>query len=387
MRLSRLLAVIRKEFVQVFRDPRIYPIIFIAPILQLFLYGYAATFDLHRLPIAAIDADGTAESRALLRAIEAPGDFRIAFRPRTIDEAEALVDRGATRLVVVIQPGLGARVRDGERAQVGILLDGTDSNTATIARSTLEALVARHAIDVRLAEARSREPAVAALLDPLRGPEGLPEALEMRTRILYNPELRSANYMVPGVVVIILLVMTTTLSALSIVKEKEIGTFEMLLATPIQPGELIAGKLAPFVVIGFADVIIVLLVAAFWFGVPIRGSVALLLALSGAFIMATIAGGLFVSTVADTQQHAMTLSFLMLVPMVLLSGLIFPVDAMPRPVQLLSQAFPIRHFLEAVRAIFLRGVGLEVLWPKALATAGLGTAMLAGALLRFRTRM
>jgi ABC-2 type transport system permease protein len=387
MMLARALNVVRKEFRQVLRDKRTYPIVFVAPILQLFLYGYAATFDLHRLPVAVVDADRGPESRALLRAVEASGEFHLAYFVDALADAEKLVDHGSTRVVLSVPPDFGRRVREGKGGKVGLFFDGSDSNTATVARSSLEAIVARHAIGLTVDRTVARDGQSAGLVAALEGPEGLPEALEVRTRILYNPELRSANYMVPGVVVIILLMITAMLSALSIVKEKEIGTFEMLLATPIRPVELMVGKLAPFVTIGFIDVLLVLTVAANWFEVPLRGSIGLLLALAGAFVMTSIAGGLLVSTVASSQQQAMIISFLTLLPMVLLSGLIFPIDSMPAPVRALSYALPIRYFLEATRAIFLRGVGLEVLWPNAVAMVGLGAALLAGAILRFRARM
>lgn len=387
MRLTRIMAVVWKELLQLARDPRMYPIVLIAPVVQLFLYGYAATFDLHRLPVAAVDADRSGQSRALLRRIEASGDFRVAFHARSLREAERLVDRGDCRAALVLPPGFGRALEEGRPAEVGIFLDGTDSNTATIARSSLEAIIGRRAIELRVGEARARDPAAAAVLAALEGPEGLPEALEVRTRVLYNPELRSANYMVPGVVVIVLLIMTTTLSSLSIVKEREIGTFEMLSATPLGAGELVLGKLVPFVGIGFLDVLIIVATAALWFEVPIRGSVGLVFALAGAFILTTIAGGLFVSSIATSQQQAMILSFLVLVPMILLSGLIFPLHSMPAPVQALSYALPIRYFVEALRAIFLRGVGLDVLYPNALAMLGLGAALLSAAVLRFRATM
>ncbi len=206
-------------------------------------------------------------------------------------------------------------------------------------------------------------------------------------RIYYNPELRSANYMVPAVIVMILMVMTMMLSALSIVKEKEIGTFEMVLATPVRPVELVIGKLAPFVAIGFIDVVIVLAVATFWFDVPIRGSAALLLAFAAVFVLTTIALGLFVSTVTRNQQQAMVFAFGLLIPMLLLSGFIFPIHAMPAPVRAASYALPLRYFVEAVRAIFLRGAGIDLLWDEMLALAGIGAALLGMAVARFRKRL
>lgn len=387
MRASRFLHVVAKELRQLARDRKIYPIVLIAPILQLFLYGYAATFDLHRLPVAVLDGDRSAESRAIVRRIEASGDFAVGLRASSPAEIEEALVRGAARAAVVFLPGFGANLREGRGAALGLLLDGADSNTATIARSSLEAIAARHAVEMKVADIRSRDPVAASLLERLRGPEGLPEALEVRTRVLYNPELRSANYMIPGVIVLILSVMTMMLSALSIVKEKEIGTFEMLLATPIRPVELVAGKLAPFVAIGFVDVLLVLVTAKLWFRIPIAGSAGLLLVFAAAFVMTTIALGLLVSTVTRSQQQAMVVSFVVLLPMILLSGFIFPIDSMPRPARLVSYAIPVRYFLEAVRAIFLRGVGLDILWPQMATLAALGGGLLAAAVLRFRKRV
>jgi len=392
VRLSRLAEVVSKEFRQLSRDRRIYPIVLIAPIFQLFLYGFAATLDLHELPIAVLDADRSSESRAILRALETSGEFRVAHRVESYREIEALLERGDIRIAIAIPPRFGARLREAEEAsarapaRLSVLVDGSNSNTATIARSSLQAVIGRRALDRVVGRAREREMGAAMLLDRLESPDGLPEAIEVRTRVLYNPELRSRCYMVPGVIVLILLVMTMVFSALAIVKEKELGTFEMLRATPLRPVELVAGKLIPFVLIGFLDVLIVLGAAAAIFDVPVRGSVGLLLAFAGAFVLTTIGLGLLVSAFVGSQQQAMVVSFVLLLPMVLLSGFIFPIESMPRPAQIASYALPIRYFIAAVRAIFLRGVGLDVLLPEMLALLGLGTAILAAAILRFGKR-
>jgi ABC-2 type transport system permease protein len=387
MRAAHVVNVVRKELRQLRRDPRIYPIVLLAPILQLFLYGYAATFDLHHLPIAVFDADRSPESRAIVRHLGASGDFAPAVAAGSFEDVERALVRGDARIGVAFLPGFGRQVREGRRPTVGLFVDGADSNTATIARSSLEAVIGRQAVEIVSHDLRARDAAAAARLDPLRSGEGLPEALDVRTRIFYNPELKSSHYMVPGVIVMILLVMTMMLSALSIVKEKEIGTFEMLLATPIRPAELVAGKLAPFVTIGFVDVLIVLATATWWFEVPVAGSAALLLAFAAAFILTTIALGLLVSTIAATQQQAMVIAFCTLLPMILLSGMIFPLESMPRPVRIASYTLPMRYILEAVRAIFLRGVGLDVLWRHMALLAAIGAGLLCAAILRFRKRM
>jgi ABC-2 type transport system permease protein len=391
MRPRAVAAVLRKELRLLARDRRTLPLLLLAPILQLLLYGYAATFDLDHLPVAVLDQDGSVEARELAARVEASGSFRVAFEPKTFAEVEALVDRGETRAALVIPRGFGRAVREGRvdtegfpEAAVGLFLDGSDSNAATIVASELTLIARRHGIDLVLASARERLPAAHAEVLRLRGAEGVPELVEARPRVLYNPDLRSAAFMVPGVVCMILLVLTVMLSSLSIVKEKELGTFETLAATPIRPSELIVGKLAPFVLIGFVDVLLVLGVAIAWFEVPFRGSAALLLALASGFLLSTLALGLFVSTVAETQQQAMVASFGLIMPMVLLSGFIFPIDGMPRPMQVASLALPMRYFLVAIRSIFLKGVGLDVLWDEAAALFGLGALLLLASAARFR---
>jgi ABC-2 type transport system permease protein len=383
----RVAEVVRKEVRQIRRDPRMYPIILIAPVLQLFLYGYAATFDLKKLPLAVYDADRSAESRAIVRALEASGEFRAAIEAASLREVDRALVRGTARVGLVFEPGFARKVREGRGAQIGVFFDGSDSNTATIARSAIEAVTGQRAAARVVSDLRELDATAAARLEPLRGAQGLPEALDVRARIFYNPELKSANYMVPAVLVMVLMIMTTMLSALSIVKEKEIGTFEMLLATPVRPVELLIGKLAPFVAIGFVDVLIVLATATFWFRVPVRGSIALLLAFAAIFVMTTIALGLFVSTVAKSQQQAMVFAFGLMLPMILLSGFIFPIDSMPLFARIASRGVPIRYFVEAVRSIFLRGAGIEILWDELVALAAIGASLLAAAIARFEKRL
>ncbi len=370
--LPRLLSVAAKEVRQLRRDPRMLVLVLLAPLVQLFLFGYAANLDAKDVAVVVVDEDGGPEARRLARALDPRPDREGALAVvgradrRDVDD---LFAAGAARAAVVIPPGFGRAARQG-RGEVAVWLDGADSNTATIARADLQQVLAREALALAAA-ARAGEPATA-------------RPVEVSTRVLYNPALRSANFMVPGVTAVILLVTTTMLSAMSIVKEKEAGTYEALLVTPIRPVELVCGKLLPFVVIALLDVALVLGAAVGWFGVPLRGSAALVLLFAAAFVLGSIGLGLLLSTLVSTQRQAMVLTFTLLIPMFLLSGFIFPVSSLPPALQQVSRALPVRYFLEALRAICLRGVGLEVLAPRLLTLAGLGALVLGASVLRFR---
>lgn len=368
--LSRLLSVTRKEVRQVRRDRRMLFVILIGPVIQLLLFGYAATFDLTAAPIAIVDEDRSPQSRRLAAALDPgtpePGELRVVGRaPR--DAVGELFARDDARAVVVIPAGFGREVREGRRPAVATWIDGSDSNTATAVRASLEQTLAREAV----AQATRRS-------GPSAGPP-----LELRTRVLYNPRLRSDLFMVPGVTAVVLLVATLMLSALSIVKEREAGTFELLYATPIRPVELVVGKLLPFATLGLIDVALILTAATVWFGVPVRGDPALLAAFAFVFVVGSVGLGLLVSTFARTQRQAMVIAFCLLIPMLLLSGFIFPVDAMPPAFQAASRALPVRYFLEAVRAICLRGAGVELLAGHLATVSALSAGVLTVAVLRF----
>lgn len=356
-----LLSVARKELAQLGRDPRMLALALVTPVVQLVLFGYAATFDLRDVPVVVVDEARDPRSAELIRAIDPlPGDgseLRVAGhaqRPH-VDRAFARGDAAA----VVVLP----RSRGDRPAPVAVWVDGSDANTATIARAALEQALLE-------AAAPSATPAIA-----------------LEARVLYNPELRSANFMVPGVIALVLLVAASMLSALSIVKEKEGGTFEALLSTPLRPAELIGGKLLPFAALGLLDAAGVVAVGVAWFDVPQRGSWLLLLLFVAAFVGVSLALGLLLSTLVATQRQAMIVAFAGLIPMLLLSGFIFPVAAMPPAFQWAAELIPVKHVLEALRALCLRGAGLDLLWPQlTILTAG-AAAILALALSRFRMRL
>ncbi len=393
--LLRVRAVVHKELRQLVRDPRMMALVLVMPVLQLVLFGYAATFDLERVPVAVLDHDGGEEARALLAAIDPslrrdarPGqELAVAAHAPSEAALEALLQAGEARLAVVIPPGFSAAVREGAPVEVAVWVDGADPNTASIARASLERVLEERGLRWTLDRTRRQDAAAAGALDALESAEGQGRAVDLRTRVYYNPALESAAFMVPGVLVTVLLVLTAQLSALSIVKEKEAGTFEALLASPARPAELIAGKLLPFCALGFLELTVVLAAAVAWFEVPLRGSVGLLFGCAAAFVVGCLGAGLLLSTLVSTQRQAMVVAFAALIPMLLLSGFIFPIESMPAPFRWSSNALPNRHALEALRAVCLRGADLGVVLPQLLCLLGLGGGILLLASARFRKRV
>lgn len=349
---------------------------FLAPILQLVLLGYAATFDIRSIPVAVYDRDQSRASRELVEEFTTSGYFVLAANLANADEADKLLEEGAAWLAILIPGNFSEKVARGEAAEVQILIDGSDATTATTSIG--------YATEILGAASRSIVTRVIERNPGLRRPP----RVEAEVRVWYNPELKSRNFMVPGVVAMVLMIVTMTLTSLGIVKEKEAGTLDQLLVTPIKPYQLIIGKLLPFVLIGAIDVTLVLAVARFWFEVPLQGSILLLYALSGLFVLTTLGLGLFVSTISRTQQQAMmTAQFFILMPFIFLSGFAFPIENMPQIIQYVTYALPLRYFIEIIRGIFLKGSGIAELWPEATALAGFGIATLTLSVLRFRRRL
>jgi len=369
----RILTLVKKEFIQIRRDRRLLPILLVLPVLQLIILGYAVSSDIKQLRTAICDLDRTPESRALVDRFTTSGYFTIEATMTDERRIRGLMDAGTVRVGIVIPPRFAARLARGETARVQLLVDGTDSNTANVAQGYVTQIV--NAESSRI------------LLERLGPKATAPLAVDPSVRIWFNPELKSANFMVPGVVALILTIVTMTMTATAIVKEKERGTIEQLVVSPLRPIELIAGKAIPFVLIGYLNIFIVVLAGALWFRVPIAGSFPLLLLLSGLYIMTTLGLGLLMSTVSQTQQQAMMLGFFANPPFMLLSGFIFPIASMPEPMQLLTYIIPLRYFLVIIRGIFLKGVGLDVLWPQALALFVFGVAVLTLSTLRFHKRL
>jgi ABC-2 type transport system permease protein len=367
-RFERIREMVRKEFLQIFRDPRLSRVIFIAPVIQLTIFGYAVSTDVRNTSSYLVDHDKTRASRALIDAFTASGYFRLVGRSDRPSDLVRALDRGKATVGIEIPHGFATSLYDGSGAEVQLLLDGTNSNIATVAKGYAERIIQSYG---EKHEGRAGSAGPAALVD-------------LRERAWFNPDLASRNYNVPGVVGAIILLVCLLLTALAVVREREIGTLEQLMVSPLTPGEMIVGKTVPFAVIGLVDLGVVTTVALLWFGVPFEGNALLLLGASLLFLLSGLGAGLLISTVSNTQQEAFMASFLIFMPAILLSGFVFPVSSMPPLFQWLTLVNPVRHYLEIVRAIFLKGAGLEALWPQFLALSGMGAGLLWFAAGRFR---
>jgi ABC-2 type transport system permease protein len=367
--MRRLRHLITKEFLELRQNPRLFGIVIVAPIIQLTMLGYAATTDVRDVPVIVADGDRSPASRELIARFEGSRNFTIIGAVTTVREVDPYLQRGEAWLAVAIPSGYGAAIAEGSPASLQIVADGSDSNSTTVALGYATALVGEYA-----GEIIGRQPRGAA-------------AIDLRIRVWFNPQLESRYFMIPGVLALLLLLVTANLAAMAIVREKELGTLEQLNVTPLRRWELIVGKLLPYGVIAFVDVLLVTAVAVFWFEVPFRGSFALLLGTSMLYVICTLGLGLLISTMSDTQQQAMmTATFFFLTPMIYLSGFIFPIENMPRVIQYATYVIPLRYFLVIVRGIFLKGIGLDLLWPQAAALAAWGGVVLTLAVARSRKR-
>jgi len=381
----RIRHIIRKEFIQAFREPRMRVLLFLPPLVQLMIFGYAVNLDVEHVRLGWADEDRTPETLELRHAFEGSGRFSILPLAGGEAAVEDALDRGRVQAVIRLAPGFARDIRRGQTAAVQILVDGTNSNTASIVANYAAEIVSRYAAE-RMAErieARLLEATMAA-----GAPVGLrAPALAARSRVWFNPDLRSRNYFVPGVVVNIIALVTLMLTALAIVREKELGTMEQLMVTPIRPLELMLGKTLPFALVGLFDLALVSGAALLIFQVPFRGRGLMLLAAAVLFLLSTLGVGLFLSTVSQTQQQAMMGSFFFFAPALMLSGFAFPIRNMPEAVQWLTLLNPVRYFLEIVRGVFLKGSGFAELWPQMLALAVFGAAILGSSALRFHKRL
>jgi ABC-2 type transport system permease protein len=370
---GRVRFMLKKEFIQVLRDPRLRAMVVVMPVVQLLLFGYAVTTDVRHVRTGVCDLDRSPESRALVAAFLASRHFDAVAAPVSPDEIRQIMDRGVVSAVLQLNPGFGEALRTGHPAPAQFLVDGTDSNSAGIIVSYAQRITSQFGRDQAAARTARLQGLVRA------GPD-----IVLETRNWFNPNLESRNFFVPGVIAMITMLITLMLTSMAIVREKEVGTMEQILVTPISPAEFILGKTLPFAVIGFADVILVTVVGVFWFGIPIRGSLLLLFGATAVYLLSTLGIGLFISTVSRTQQQAMMSTFFFYLPAVLLSGFMFPIANMPKTIQYLTLANPLRHFLVIVRGIFLKGIGVDILWPQLLALAITGCAVLGLAVSRFR---
>ena len=370
---ERLKAMLIKEFIQVFRDPRMRIVLFVLPVLQTIIFGYAVNMDVKNIRTAVLDRDNSAESRELAAIISSSGYFRIKEKIGSNATAQHLLDKGEVRVVVVIEHGFSEQLLRGGVAPVQALLDGSDSNTAGVVMGYLARLTTEYNSRIQAEYALSRLGQL-----PRFG------RVELASRSWFNPNLESPPFYVPAVITNILFVITMLLSSMAIVREKEIGTIEQVIVTPIRKSEFILGKTLPFVLIGYIDVGLISLVSFLVFDVPVRGSLLLLFFATTLFLMSSLGIGLLISTVSRTQQQAMMTAFFVIFPAMLLSGFAFPIENMPLPIQWLTLLNPLRFYMVIIRGIFLKGVGLAVLWPQFAALAILGMAMLMFAISRFK---
>lgn len=368
--LLRVRRLITKELRQLFRDPKTKRVIFAAPIIQLVLFGYAVNTDVSNVTTALVDHDHTAESRALVESLTASGYFRVVFSSdRPADLGEAL-DRGHARVALQIPVGYSADLKAGRSPVVQLLVDGTNSNTATVAQGYAAKIIQQLGAQVALESGRA-----------------LPKAVELRSRAWFNPDLDSQVYNVPAVIGVIVLLMSLLLTALSVVREREVGTLEQLLVSPLTAMELMLGKTLPVAGIAMMQLAMVTAVALLWFDVPLRGSVPALLFAASLFILAGLSFGIFISTISATQQEAFLSMFLFLLPAIILSGFLYPIDTMPEIFQTLTLANPLRHFLEIVRGIFLRAAGIRELWVQFTVLAVMAGGGLTIAAARFKASL
>ena len=373
---TRLISIIRKEFIQIWRDPRTLINALLIPVMQLFMLGYAATNDVRNLPMAVFDQDRSAAARDLLDAYRASDYFSIDYDVDSENEIRQLIDDGDARVGLIIPPDYGRNVRAEKQAAVVFVFDGSDATATQTALSAAQQIGSQHSTEIQLQRLE-----MAGMADAFETP------VEIRTQVWYNPDLEDAYFFVPGLIGQILYMITAVLTASAVVRERERGTIEQLIVTPIRSWELVVGKISPYVMIALVNTLEVLFIGSWWFGVPVRSSLGLLLALSGLFLLTSLGIGLLASTIAQTQQEAMITVFATMLPAIMLSGYLFPVEAMPTWLQWISAGIPLTYYLRIIRALLVKGVGIGSLQTEILALIGFGVVLMGAASLRFRKRL
>ncbi len=367
----------QKEFQQLRRDPKMIGINFFAPIFQLLILGYAASLDVRDIPTIVYDMDNSRTSREFATKFTESGYFSLTRYAGTYADVDRAIDTREASIAVIIPYNFSDNLLSGDQVQVQVIADGSETNSATIGLNYASMIVEQYSQNVIIKK-----------FEAVRGQGAKLATVDPEVRVWYNPELKSRNFMVPGVLALLLMVLTMILTSLAIVKEVEGGTMEQLIVTPIKPYQLVVGKLAPFFMIGIVDIVLVLLVATLWFGVPLKGSVLVIFTLCMVFQMTTLGAGLFVSTVSRTQQQAMlTAVFFVILPMMFLSGFVFLIENMPAIIQFFTYFIPLRYFFVIIRGVFLKGVGLRELWVESSALLGFGILILTMSILRFQKRI
>jgi ABC-2 type transport system permease protein len=370
---ERLKSMLFKEFRQVLRDPRMKITIFVAPVLQILIFGYAATTDVKNVPIAVYDLDNTPQSRDITKAFINSRYFDASYYINTDEQLRALIDKSAVNAAICFNHGFARKLSGGGSAEIQLILDGTDSTTASVVLGYANSIIERYS-------QKKFDQRINMLLDRV---DSLP-SVDLRARIWFNENLESRNFYLPGVIAMLVTVMTLLLTSMAVVREKEIGTIEQLIVSPLRSTELILGKLIPFAIIAFIDVAFITLVGVLWFKLPMRGNIGLLFGATFVYLFTSLGIGLFISTISSTQQEAMMSTFLFIFPANLLSGLIFPIANMPKLVQWITLLNPLRYFMVILRGIFLKGTGIAVLWPQILVLLLIGLVILTTSILRFK---
>lgn len=371
--LARLKQLLIKEFIQVFRDKRTRFVLFAPPIIQMLIFGYAATFEIHHVATVVLDLDHSQESRDLVSRFTTSPYFDVQYQLTDSRQIEDLIDRGKATVALKINPGFAEKLRKGQTAPLQVIVDATNSNTALIASGYINQIALGFAKNYQQDRINRISPQLA---------ERIP-SVQLEQRPWYNPELKSRWFFVPGIVGSLTLVLVVNLTAFAVVREREIGTLEQIMVTPIRPAEFIIGKTLPFFLIGLLDVSLIAVVGTLWFQVPFRGQISVLVTGAILFLLCMLGVGLLISTVSATQQQALVTSFFFIMPAVTFSGFGFPINTMPQWLQYLTYASPLRYFLVVLRGTYLKGVGMDILWPQMLAMAGLGIGLLILAVLRF----
>ncbi len=369
---SRVRELVRKEFIQLFRDRKNRPLLVIAPIIQLLIFGYVVSTDVRDIRVAVLDLSRTRESRMLREAMDANRTFRITRITADPEELEDILLRRKVDMALKIGPDFAGTIRKGDSAEIQILADGSTSNMASV-RISYTGMVLDGYNQKMIKELFSRT------IDYGK--------IDARIRTWYNPNLDSRNFYVPGIVAVLVMITSLLFTSMAIIREKEAGTIEQLIVTPLKPVELILGKTIPYIIITQAQVIVVITFAIYWFSVPLEGSPHLLFFAAGLFLLSTLGIGLFISTISATQQQAMMTTFFFIMPFFMLSGFVFPIASMPVVIQWLAYLNPLRYFLVIIRGVFLKGVGLEVLWPQFAALMALGLGVFTGAVTRFKKKL
>ncbi|HWI54055.1 MAG TPA: ABC transporter permease [Desulfobacteria bacterium] len=376
MNLQRLMAVIRKEIIQIKRDPPSLIMAFVMPIFMLLVFGYAVTTDVDHIKTAVFDQSMSQESRQLVDMFRNTEFFDTDIYVSDFREMTKLIDSGKARVGIMIPPDYANKIHRNETAQVQLVVDGSDPLVARTALANAQVLAQVRSFDIKVKALKQAGAGV-----------NLSPALDLRYRVWFNPNMESIKFNIPGLIGLIMQNITMLLTAFAMVRERERGTLEQLIITPVRPSELIIGKLIPYILIGFMDMAVILSFGIFWFDVPVKGSLILLLALSFLFLLAALGFGIFVSTVAKTQLQAMQISVIIILPSVLLSGFMFPRESMPKIIQAIGYVLPLTYFMQILRGIILKGIGAAYLWKDIAMLTAFTVGILTMAVIRMKKRL